>query len=141
MLIPVLDDFYGVARRLREIDPDLYLAWNPVVQRYEVHDRRAHPKHTLVLRVQEPDGSFRLPDGRVIEAILKYRGKSIKEIVREIDEHNEKLERSIQRQRLDIAEGLADDLSFAGKPVVQGVSFDDAGGDSRQGPAEAHGGN
>lgn len=135
MVIPVLDDFYGVARRLREIDPDLYLAWNPRIQRYEIHDRAA--RQTLVVRIQNPDGSFRLPDHRDVETLLKYRGMSIKEIVREIDEHNERLERRKERERQAIAEGVADDLRFAGKLVVQGVSFDDAGRDPGAGAAEA----
>lgn len=130
MLIPVLDDFYGIAKMLRDIDPDLYLAFNTHIERYEVHDRRAKPGHTLVMRVMEPDGSFRLPDHRVIETILKYRGRSIQDIVREINEQNRRREEAWERRNQDIAEGLADDLAFAGKPVVQGVDVRDASGDS-----------
>ena len=135
MLVPVLDDFFGVARRLREIDPDLYLAWNTRIQRYEIHDRAA--RQTLVVRIQNPDGSFRHPTQKDVETLLKYRGMSIKEIVREIDENNERLDRRRERVIQDIAEGMADDLRFAGKPVVQGVSFDDAGRNPSAGAAEA----
>ena len=130
MLIPILDDFYGVAKMLRDIDPDLYLAFNTAIERYEVHDRRAKPGHTLVMRVMEPDGSFRLPDHRVIETILKYRGRSVDDILREIDAQNERRQAEWEKRNQEIAEGIADDLAFAGKPVVQGADVRDAAGNS-----------
>ncbi|HEX7022641.1 MAG TPA: hypothetical protein VF171_07275 [Trueperaceae bacterium] len=130
MLIPILDDALGVVRRVKELDPALFVAWNPACRRYEVHDREARGS-TLVMRVQEPDGSFRRLDARVIETLRRNRRERFGEVFAELERAEERREREWGRRTTRIAEGLADDLRFAGRLVVGGVAVEpgrDAGG-------------
>lgn len=133
MLVAVLGDALGIAKRVRELDPDLWVAWNTVVQRYEIHDRRAPRGHSLVMRVQEPNGAFRPLDNRVLETLMKNRRERFDEVFKELEEKEEKREKAWEKRIGEIAEGMADDLRFAGQRVVQGVTVDDAGGDGGSG--------
>jgi len=126
MLIPILDDVLHIARRVREFDPALFVAFNTMVQRYEVHDRQARGG-TLVMRVQEPDGSFRPLDERVLETLRRGRRERFGEVFRELEEAEHRREREWERRNTEIGSGLADDLRFAGKPVVGGADVEPPG--------------
>jgi|GEM_PF-2933538 hypothetical protein len=124
MLIPIFDDVLHIAKRVKEIDKHLYIAFNTDVQRYEVHDMLMPEGQTLVMRVQEPDGSFRPLDNRVLDTLIKNRRERFDEVFKELEEKERKREEAWNKRLEDIALGLADDLKFAGKPVIGGVSFD-----------------
>ncbi len=133
MVIPILgvtsrEDPFDIARRVKEIDPDLYLAWNPRVNRFEVHDAKA-PGGTMVMRVQEPDGRFRVPDGRVLETLRANRRERFPEVLREIEAIERARDRAWEAKTEDVAYGVADELRFYGKVVAPGFSEaeDDAG--------------
>lgn len=96
---------YDITRRIREYDPALFIVWNVRKRRYEVHSLN-HRGNTFACLV--PNNRL---DARVEEALrrgdLRVRGK---QIFREIDEHNERLERSSERSRQNDLLGLAEEM-------------------------------
>lgn len=96
---------YDITRRIREYDPALFIVWNVRKQRYEVHSLN-HPGNTFACLV--PNNRL---DARVEEEIrrgdLRVRGK---QVFREIDENNERLERSAERSRQNDLLGLAEEM-------------------------------
>ena len=96
---------YDMNRRLREYDPDIFIVWNIRRQQFEVHSL-GNRGNTYAFDV--PDNRL---DVRVEEAVrrgdLRVRGYRI---FREIDEANERAERSQERSRLTSMEGMAEEL-------------------------------
>jgi hypothetical protein len=66
-LIDVSHDLFSVAERLREIDDDYRLKYNPGKGRYEVH-HLGQAGNTFCLAVHEP-----LPDARTVEFVRRTR--------------------------------------------------------------------
>jgi len=124
--VPILGsgpgDPFGIIDRVKEVDPDLFVAWNPNLWRFEVHDRRAPGEETMVMRVQEPDGRFRMLDNRVLETLRANRRERFPEILREVERVEEEREKRWESDLESLAHGVADELKFAGKVVVQGVN-------------------
>lgn len=127
MLIPILDDTLHIAREVRRFDPELFVAFNPHVQRYEVHDRTQPQGQTLVMRVQEPDGSYRPLDDRVLQTLMRCRRERFDEVFRELEQKEKERERRWQREMENIAEAMADDLKWMGRPVIRGWSPNEQG--------------
>lgn len=98
-LIEVNSDLYDIASRLKEID-DYILFYNADKDRFEVHNSRG-------LQVASP---FRGLDARLIEFVRKTRVERLKEILKEIDEHNDKIERDDEKNKLDYFDYNAKDL-------------------------------
>lgn len=96
---------YDITRRIREYDPALFIVWNTRKSRYEIHSLN-HKGNTFACLV--PNNRL---DARVEEEIrrgdLRVRGK---QIFREIDENNERLERSAERSRQNDLLGLAEEM-------------------------------
>jgi len=93
-LKPIFSDVHDIARRLREeVDDTLFIVWNSLRQRYEVHCLEHWPD-TYAWAVP-----FDRLDARVVRLAkrnnLRVRGR---DIFREVDEHNRKLEESALRQ-------------------------------------------
>lgn len=115
-LVEIKEHVFDIPRRLREIDDALRVYYNKQTGKYEVHDLRAKGA-TYVLSVPVLD--VRL-ETRLRMISLENRKPA--DILQYIDEANEKVIKASHRKLHDIALGLADDLRFAGKPVVQGFS-------------------
>ena len=104
-------------RRLREIDADLRVSFNPTTQQYEIWDMKYEYEPFLM-------AVFDYLDQRVEDAIRKgyadthnlgWRG-----LDRMIDEHNAKIEAQHEKENADMAYGLASDLRYAGREVYRG---------------------
>lgn len=101
---------YDITRRLREYDPALFVVWNGKRRKYEVHSL-SHIGNTYAC-----DAPNNRLDARIEEEIrrgdIRVRGDAI---FREVDDHNDYLERSIQNSRNDEIRAAAVDLksSFA----------------------------
>jgi hypothetical protein len=116
-LQPVFSDCYDITSRLREYDKALFIVWNTRRQRYEVHSLD-HVGNTYACEV--PNNRL---DGRVEEEVrrgdLRVRGK---EIFREIDESNERLERMIERERRNELRAIAGEVKpYFAKMAWEGV--------------------
>lgn len=107
-LHPVFSHPYDIPRRLREeVDDTLFVVWNSLTKRYEVHSTAHHPD-TYAWTVP-----FEQLDERTVRLARKNslltRGDRI---FREIDEHNERLEQSLKRQRRNEIESWARDVAY-----------------------------
>lgn len=94
-LEPVETSVCKVPEYLDFLDEDLFVVFNCKLKRYEVHSL-ANRGLTFLFSV--PWGVL---DERTIEVFRKsnLKTRNIKDIIREIDEYNEKLERSNERHR------------------------------------------
>lgn len=96
---------YDITRRLREYDPALFVVWNPKRRKMEIHSLNNIgstygcdvPNNRLDARVETV---IRMSD-------LKVRGQ---EIFKEIDALNERLEKSMERQRRDEIRAIAGEM-------------------------------
>lgn len=115
----------GVAERVRQIDPDLVTVWNARSGRYEVYDRAAPggPKWSLVLRVQEPDGSYRPLDARVLAPLYESRGRSVMDLIAEMERREEQHERQTDKRIRALGEDLYEIGWAMGKRVVPKVDW------------------
>jgi hypothetical protein len=96
---------YDITRRIREQDPSYFIVWNLRKQRYEVHTLN-NKGNTFAFVV--PNNRL---DARVEDEIRRcnfyVRGM---DIFREMDEHNQKLVASIERQRHNDLMGIAEEM-------------------------------
>lgn len=92
-------------RRIREYDPALFVVWNRKRGKYEIHSLN-HLGNSYAVDV--PGNRL---DARAEEALrkgdIRIRGSVI---FREIDEHNENIEKSEHRQRRNELLGIAEEL-------------------------------
>jgi hypothetical protein len=104
-LHPVFHDLYDVARRLREVDPTLFVVRNTLRGRFEVHCLEHRPSS---FAWQVP---WAVLDGRVIEKAQYNRvGRvSTSEWVRSIEAHNEKVNRRNERDFENFTQSFARD--------------------------------
>lgn len=116
----------GVADAVKRVDPDLVTVWNKATGRFEIYDRAAPggPKWQLVMRVKEPDDSYRPLDMRVIPTLIAAR-RPVAERIRDIEAQEEAHEQWVTREARRIGEDLAPDLKWMGQRVVPTVAWRD----------------
>ena len=106
----VRDDLFGIAGRLREIDPDYFLFYRYETGKYEVHCRRQRGSS---LAVTLP---FDRLDCRAIGYVQKTRVENLRALIEETERHNERLKRDRIRSAVKSAEYDAERaLSKGGK--------------------------
>ena len=110
----------GIADQVREIDPDLVTVMNQRIGRYEIYDRAAPggPKWQLVLRCQEPDGSFRSLDGRILPVLREARGRDVQAFIKGIEQQEDEVEKRAERRARDLGEQLYDATWAMGRRVM-----------------------
>lgn len=97
-LIKIQENSFNIVQRLKEIDENYFVVFNTKTSKFEIHNS-AQNLSTFCLTV---DGEL---DCRVIKKVLKTRAENIEKLLREIEEHNEKLEKEKNRK-------VHDELSF-----------------------------
>ena len=119
----------GVAADVKAIDPELVVVLNrravrnslgQYEPRYEIYDRAAPggPKWSLVLRCQEPDGSFRPLDGRVLPTLREARGRDVQAFIKGIEQQEDEVEKRAERRARDLGEQLYDATWAMGRRVM-----------------------
>jgi len=113
----ITSSVYDIPRRLREIDPNLFVVFNTVSQKYEIHSL-ANKGNSFSLYVP-----FRELDARLITFVKKYDlRRHGKQIYKDIDTHNEKLETSLERQRDNELHAIAEEIHpYVKKLAWEGV--------------------
>lgn len=113
------NDICDIARRLREMDDTLFVVWNVLRQRYEVHCLEHRP-HTFAWQVP-----WAILDSRTLEKAQYNRvGRvSTSQWLREIDEHNDRLDRSKEREFDNYTQSFARDA----RPLFKKLARDLAG--------------
>mgnify|MGYP001269110300 FL=1 len=111
-LIPVFSNVFDIPERLREYGENLFVVFNTKKQYFEIHSL-ANIGNTFCFTV--PLGEL---DARTLYLVrknnLKTRGK---EIFREIDEYNERLEKANQNRRKDEIRDVAEKVHPAYKKL------------------------
>jgi hypothetical protein len=111
-LIPVFTSVFAIPERLKEYDENLFVVFNTKKQHFEVHSL-ANQGDTFGLTI--PLNEL---DARTLYLVrknnLRTRGK---EIFREIDEHNERLEKANQNRRKDEIRDVAEKVHPAFKKL------------------------
>jgi len=78
-------------KRLKEIDKDLNIQWNPVLERFTIHQKTCNPQipNALICVVKNENGSFRHPDMRDISFLRQadIRNEGPKERERRVAEY------------------------------------------------------
>lgn len=86
------NDVLDIAARLKEIDDDYFVVYNGLSRRLEVHNKK-QGVNTFCLVVP----SNRL-NARTVDLVRKTRVENSEKLLREIDEHNERIEREAIRR-------------------------------------------
>ena len=94
--MPIKNDVFDIADRLRQIDGGYYPVYNLTRRRYEIHHAQQRPTLCVVL----PYDSL---DSRAIDRLYATMAVDRDEYVRRIDEHNDKLARDKQLSMMDEA--------------------------------------
>ncbi len=119
MRLEIKAHVYGIPRRLREIDRSLRCFFNTATQKYEVWGMDAHFKPYRL-------GVWDELDQRVLTAVRKgywlarNTGDPYRYYLRELDEHEENLERQWQKEVSEITYGMQDDFKYFGREVYPG---------------------
>ena len=101
MTIKIEHDPFYVVERLREIDPSYYVVYNCDKCQYEVHSTEQMGS-SFCFSVKFPN-----LDERTVTLALRTRSEKVEEIIKALDEENEKTELRLARAALEkIQEGL-----------------------------------
>lgn len=147
-----------VLEDLQTIRQDFELRWNPTAvlnragsfdaegnpkaqpiyePRFELWDRDPQGRHYMVMRVQEPDGSFRFPDQRMVDHLKmvnpeRYGGNVAAMVKALVDDPTALRELGTQKDTDDLIEAVANwaewcetpksgsGISFRGKRILSG---------------------
>ena len=94
MLIKILRDAFDISKRLKQIDNGYFVCFNTVKQRFEVHNKKQRQTFCLVV-------PFESLDSRLLTYVRKTRKQNFDAIIKEMETHNEKLEKENKRVVLD----------------------------------------
>ena len=94
----VTGDICNIEARLQEHDPDLSLSLNKVNGNYKVLYRNQH-----VMEWPRP------LDDRLVKHIQKIDSHRGYDVIKEMDAHNDKLEQTIEKDRLNYLESVVKD--------------------------------
>lgn len=105
MLVYVSNDAQGIVDRLKEFDPDYFVMFNPAKQKYEIHSK-ANTGSTYCMT------AFKELDFRTIEIVRKSHITRAAVLFKEMQEANEKADKSLQRERQNAIEAICADELF-----------------------------
>ena len=92
-LVKIEKDLFSISQRLKEIDARYEVYRNTLASRFEIYIERA-------LQFVVP---FQKLDARTLEFARKTRIERRMQIMKEIDEHNERIERQKEKEILEKA--------------------------------------
>lgn len=87
------DTFY-IGERLREIDETYFLVYNFSKEKFEVHS--SSQKDTYCLTIP-----YNVLDERTLDYVQKTRSTNIDQLVKEMDQENEKLQSKREKEAVD----------------------------------------
>lgn len=115
----------GAAVDVKRVDPDLVTVFNTRTERYEIYDRLVKPRWQLVMRVQEEDGSYRPLDGRVLPPLYEARGRSVDELLDQMEIRDNGIEDWMTKQARNLGEDMYEIFWSLGKRVVPTIAWRD----------------
>ncbi|HBC94475.1 MAG TPA: hypothetical protein DCZ10_16635 [Pelotomaculum sp.] len=96
----------SIPERLEEYDPNMFICFNSLLQEYEVHSLRNREGDTFALSIP-----YSVLDTRLLDLVAKrdQNRRSLKAILREIERHNEAIDKAKDRRRKDELHMIAKD--------------------------------
>ena len=117
----VESNVYDIPQRLKAIDPGYFVLLNRYSGKFEIHNSNQE-SFTYCRTVP-----FDELDGRTIEMIEKVRRQDNDAMIREMDAHNEKLEKDRDAKFSDTIGEMTKDLYNYGKKTVRESRIDSKG--------------
>lgn len=88
-LTEVTNDLFDVAQRLKSVNPNYKVYYNPQTDKFEVHDVSKPCGNTLTFIVP-----YNELDARTIDFALFTRVENAEKLFRDVEEHNNKMQRN-----------------------------------------------
>ena len=92
--VPVLSHALDIPARLKELDEHYFVMLNTRTQKYEIHYAGADGG---TLECVLPDDAL---DERAVRHVRRHRMERMEELMREVEEHNRKLEEEMRKEWL-----------------------------------------
>ncbi|MFA6860319.1 MAG: hypothetical protein WCR30_02925 [Clostridia bacterium] len=99
-----VDDVFFVEKRLKEISKDYFVLYNKKKMKWEVHNSSQHFS-TLCLTIP-----YEVLDERTVTLVNKTRIENKEKIIKEIDETNLKLEKRKEKESLEKAKAILEEI-------------------------------
>ena len=100
----IVDDMFGVARRLKAIDDGYFVFLNYATGKFEVHNRNESP-NTLCLVLP-----YETLDERTVNRVLYTRAERVEKLMADMEKNNEKAEKARLAAAIDKAAASASSL-------------------------------
>jgi hypothetical protein len=97
---------FKIPERLEEYDENMFICFNYLNNEFEVHSLRNRERNTFALSVPFPELDHNLLD---LVAMRDQNRRPLKEILREIEQKNEAIDRAKEKRRQDELHMIAKD--------------------------------
>jgi len=87
-------DVFDIASRIKEIDASYFVAFNYKTKKFEVHSNDNKRGASLCLTLP-----YNRLDNRTLIHARRTRAERVKELIKEIEENNKKIERAEEKKR------------------------------------------
>jgi hypothetical protein len=124
---------WSIVKRVKEYDKNLFVKWLSYwerwgVMRYEKSENNLYEVEKLVFMVENPDGSYRALDGRVLEHLKeidlqRLNKDNLKDKLRDLEEHNEENIKKKEKEAKNDIEDITKDIA----PIVRREMQEDFG--------------
>lgn len=120
--LAVTTDVYDITKRIREIDPDYFILWNRIKDRYEVHSKR-DPSFTFCLVIPYPE-----LDQRTLDLVWDTRAEKARELIAKLNTENEYKDRKQEEYARDYIKWVGGEVfsyldKFAAKDRIDKGAF------------------
>ena len=124
---------WSIVKRVKEYDKNLFVKWLDYwerwgVMRYEESENNLYEVEKLVFIVENPDGSYRALDDRVLEHLKeidlqRLNEDNLKDRLRDLEEHNEENINKKEKEAKNDIEDITKEIA----PVVRREMQEDFG--------------
>ncbi len=104
-----------IPQRLKEVNPYYYVLLNKKTQKFEIH--RSDHNYTYCLTIPHPE-----LDARAIDMVRMQNWQDQQNLIKEIEEHNAKIDRANQISCRDTLDEMTKDLYRYGKSTEREVT-------------------
>ena len=124
---------WSIVKRVKEYDKNLFVKWLSYwerwgVMRYEESENNLYEVEKLVFMVENPDGSYRALDDRVLEHLKeidlqRLNEDNLKDRLRDLEDHNEENTKKKEKEAKNDIEDITKDIA----PIVRREMEEDFG--------------
>lgn len=107
-LIVIENDLFDIAWRVKAIDENYYVVYNPKNSRYEVHNKKCRPSLSMVV-----EGIL---DVRVIKKLRETHISRLKQIIEKIERTNREIEANKDK-------AIRDEMNYKAKQISNYLSI------------------